>query len=97
MQGQKLISDPLVKFLPQRSILPESPHSLEKRVHHELVRSNTPKFESVIIHRIQNGICLEGCIDSLADSIKACRIAKTVKGVNKVLNHLMVKKETCNS
>jgi osmotically-inducible protein OsmY len=91
MQGQKLISNPILNLLPQRSILPETPHSMERRVHHELLVKNPLKFSSVVVHRIRNGVCLEGYLCSDSDSTDACHIARKVRGVNKVLNHLVVK------
>ena len=92
MQGQEKIRDPERKTSTQRSVKPESPHSIERRVHHELLNSDSLKFSSVIIHRIQGGVCLEGYLTDDSDSDNACHIAKQVRGVNKVLNHLVINK-----
>ena len=90
MQGHKLIENPLVHLLPKRTIDPETPHSLERQVHHELLLKNPSTFASVVVHRIANGVCLEGYLPSANDCSDACLTARTVKGVNKVVNHLVV-------
>ena len=43
-----------------------------------------------MIRRIPNGVCLEGVLESETDH-DICNLARSVAGVDEVLNHLVVR------
>jgi hypothetical protein len=53
------------------------------------------RFSTLVIRRIPNGVCLEGVLESSAN-LDICGLARSVAGVNEVLNHLVVR-QRCGS
>ncbi|MCA9068283.1 MAG: BON domain-containing protein [Planctomycetaceae bacterium] len=68
----------------------ESNHSLETRVRHDLMAHPEMEFSSLVVHRIPDGVCLEGVVSTSADRVDVCQLVKEVAGVNSVLNHLVI-------
>jgi hypothetical protein len=68
----------------------DAPHGLEKAVHRRLRAQPGLRFASLVIRRIPNGVCLEGVLESDADQ-DVCNLARSVAGVDEVLNHLVVR------
>lgn len=72
------------------SLLTEN-HSLETRVRHDLMAHPELEFSSLVVHRIPDGVCLEGVVSTTADRHGVCQMVKEVAGVNAVLNHLVMR------
>ena len=68
----------------------QSPHQIELEVQRELLSQPSLHFASLVVRRINNGVCLQGVLQADADSADVCRIAQRVSGVRQVLNHLVV-------
>jgi len=68
----------------------QSPHRVELEVQRELLAQPSLHFASLVVRRINNGVCLQGVLEADADSADVCRIAQRVSGVRQVLNHLVV-------
>lgn len=67
------------------------PHGVEQAVQRQLLGHPDLKFSSLVIRRIRDGVCLEGFVEGSDGLSDACRLARTVDGVNQVLNHLVVR------
>jgi len=68
-----------------------SPHRLEHAVQRRLLSHPELRFSSLVIRRIPNGVCLEGVVESSGD-LDVGNLARTVAGVDEVLNHLVVRR-----
>ncbi len=68
----------------------DAPHGLEQAVHRRLRSQPGLKIASLVIRRIPNGVCLEGVLEGDPEQ-DVCNLAKTVAGVDEVLNHLVVR------
>jgi hypothetical protein len=68
----------------------DAPHGLEQAVHRRLRAQPGLRIASLVIRRIPNGVCLEGVLESDADQ-DVCNLARSVAGVDEVLNHLVVR------
>jgi hypothetical protein len=68
----------------------EAPHRLEQAVQRHLLSQPQLQFSSLVIRRIPNGVCLEGVLENNAN-LDVCGLARSVAGVNEVLNHLVVR------
>jgi len=71
----------------------DAPHGLEHAVHRRLRAQPGLEIASLVIRRIPNGVCLEGVLEG--DSVQdVCNLARSVAGVDEVLNHLVVRQRT---
>jgi osmotically-inducible protein OsmY len=71
-----------------------SPHQIEEDVQRELLGHGGLHFSSLVVRRVPNGVCLEGVLetdDASEASSSVCGLARRVAGVQKVLNHLLVR------
>jgi hypothetical protein len=68
----------------------EAPHGLEQAVHRRLCSQPGLSISSLVIRRIPNGVCLEGVLESDADQ-DVCHLARSIAGVDEVLNHLVIR------
>jgi hypothetical protein len=65
------------------------PHTTELNVRRTLISECDCKFHSLVVHRMRDGICLQGVVDGTpADADEICRIAATVSGLGNVINRL---------
>ncbi|MCH2204125.1 MAG: hypothetical protein MK102_19340 [Fuerstiella sp.] len=64
-------------------------HTVEINVRRELLSHPTLQFASLVIRRIDDGVCLEGVLDTNGDTADVCTLARKVAGVEQVLNHLV--------
>jgi hypothetical protein len=96
--------DPLEEDTPRGSRNPSeetsrchvaAPHRLEQTVQRYLLSHPDLRFSTLVIRRIPNGVCLEGVLESSAN-LDICGLARSVAGVNEVLNHLVVR-QRCGS
>ena len=67
-----------------------APHGLEEAVHRRLRSQPGLRIASLVIRRIPNGVCLEGVLENDADQ-DVCNLARSVAGVDEVLNHLVIR------
>lgn len=72
-----------------------APHRLEQAVQRHLLSHSELRFSTLVIRRIPNGVCLEGVLEDSAN-VDICNLARSVAGVNEVLNHLVVR-QRCGS
>jgi osmotically-inducible protein OsmY len=73
----------------------EAPHRLEHAVKRHLLSHPELRFSTLVIRRIPNGVCLEGVLEHSAN-LDICDLARSIAGVNEVLNHLVVR-QRCDS
>ena len=69
----------------------EQPHSLEHAVRNVLMQHPEFGFSSLTVHRIQNGVCLEGVVDVGPDAPDLRDIVASVLDVETVVNRLVVR------
>ncbi len=69
----------------------DPPHRIEFEVHSRLTSLSGVNFSSLVIRRIKNGVCLEGVVEPGGNDMDVCDVARTVAGVDNVLNHLVVR------
>ena len=74
----------------------ERPHSVEHAVQRQLLGHPGLKFSSLVIRRVRDGVCLEGFVEATDGLSDVCQLARTVDGVNQVLNHLVVRQSVKN-
>lgn len=67
-----------------------SPHQIEQDVQRELLSEPNLRFSSLVVRRINNGVCLQGVLEAGAGCPDVCSVAQRVSGVRQVLNHLVV-------
>ena len=67
-----------------------SPHHVEQEVQRELLSDPRLKFASLVIRRLDNGVCLQGVLEAGEDAPDVCSVAQRVAGVEHVLNRLVV-------
>ena len=68
------------------------PHRLEQEVQRKLLAHPRLKFSSLVIRRIENGVCLEGVLEADDDAPDVIGLAQKVAGVEEVLNHLVIRR-----
>jgi osmotically-inducible protein OsmY len=69
---------------------PPTPHRVEQEVQRELLAQPTLRFASLVVRRIDNGVCLQGVVEADEEHPDVCRIAQRIAGVQNVLNRLVV-------
>lgn len=72
----------------------EQRHQVERTVRRELLAHPQLCFSSLVIRRLRDGICLEGVLEADDEVPDVCRLAQQVAGVERVLNHLVVRRPT---
>lgn len=68
------------------------PHGIERDVQRELLAEPRLHFSSLVIHRVQNGVCIEGVVEADDGSPDISRVVKRVAGVDQVINRLLITK-----
>ncbi len=73
----------------------EPPHALECKAQRALLDLKNISFDSLQVHRMENGICLTGIVSvkNTRDMPPIERIVRLACGINHVLNHLVVRVE----
>jgi hypothetical protein len=69
-------------------------HSFEARIRHDLMARPELEFSSLVVHRIPDGICLEGVVTTTTEGADLCQMVREVAGVNAVINHLVMCPQT---
>ena len=67
-------------------------HHVEQAVQRELMAHPQLHFKTLVVRRTQNGVCLEGILEADENCPDVGNIAKTIAGVEEVINRLMVKR-----
>lgn len=68
------------------------PHVTELQVQRQLLAHEEWSFQSLVVHRMRDGICLQGVVqgDEGTDTAEICDLARKVAGVSNVINHLVL-------
>lgn len=77
------------------SVVPE-PHSLERSIQRELLNHPDIHFSSLVVRRFRDGICLQGVIEVECDLPDVEGLTRELSGVNRVMNHLVVRRQSSN-
>lgn len=72
------------------ALLEGAAHRVEQDVQRELLAHPRLRFSSLVVRRIDDGVCLQGVMESDDESPDVCSIAQRVAGVRQVLNRLVV-------
>lgn len=67
------------------------PHRLEQDVRNQLMSEPGLNFSSLVVRRIENGLCLEGVLETSDSRMDVERMVKRIAGVQNVLNCLVVR------
>ena len=67
-------------------------HVIELAVQRELLARKKWSFHSLVVHRMRDGICLQGVVQGGKDTDtgEICDLAREVAGVTNVINHLVL-------
>lgn len=68
-----------------------SPHSIEHEVQRRLLAAPNLNFSSLVVRRVENGVCLEGVLETGSRAAEAEELARQISSVQRVLNHLVVR------
>jgi hypothetical protein len=68
------------------------PHLVESEVRRALVARPELHFKSLVVRRVNNGVCLEGVLEADDSAPDVDELAREVAGVECVLNRLLVHK-----
>ena len=77
-------------LLDSPAVLAPSPHEVEYEVLRRLQSHPDLKFSRLHVHRCQQGICLEGFLESNEYEIDLCDVVRSVEGVTGVLNRVVL-------
>ena len=67
-----------------------SPHEVEYEVQRRLQSHPDLKFSRLHVHRCEQGICLEGFLESNEYEIDLCDVVLSIEGVTGVLNRVVL-------
>ena len=68
-----------------------SSHALERDVRRALTSEPGLTFSSLVVHRVRDGVCLTGVIESMSEDTDVCSLARQAGGINEVINRLRVR------
>ncbi|MSR57256.1 MAG: BON domain-containing protein [Planctomycetaceae bacterium] len=68
----------------------ETPHRIEQDVRRVLLSQPSLHFSSLVVRRIDDGVCLQGVLEADDEAPDVCGIAQRVEGVRQVLNRLLI-------
>ena len=72
------------------AVLDDPAHHIEQEVRRRLMATPRLKIDSLVVRRIDQGICLQGVVETLEANHDICSLVRTVDGVNRVINRLLV-------
>ncbi|MEX0726895.1 MAG: BON domain-containing protein [Planctomycetaceae bacterium] len=78
------------EFAVHERCAPPAPHFLECEVQRRLLSEPNYQFPSLVIRRVNNGICLEGVLITDNDAPDVTDLLRDICGVNDVVNRLVV-------
>lgn len=68
------------------------PHRLEQDVRNRLMSESNLNFTSLVVRRIDDGVCLEGVLETDDDSTDIEHLVRRVAGVQRVINCVLVRR-----
>lgn len=68
-------------------------HHVENTVRNMLLRIPHVTFSNLVIHRVPEGVCLEGRMHADAETPDICLLLRGVEGIDRVVNRLSVEHE----
>lgn len=71
------------------SPVPPSRHRLEFDVQHQLLTAPGLEFDSLVVRRVPDGVCLEGVLKSTGEGCELADLARKVTGVTRVLDRVV--------
>lgn len=77
-------------YPPQYAFEALEPHRIEQEVQRELLAEPQFRFASLVVRRINDGVCLQGVLETDDNSPDVCSVAQRVAGVQQVLNRLLI-------
>jgi osmotically-inducible protein OsmY len=86
------VSPAAVRFDSPRPATDSQIERLAQDVRRELLNRPGLQFSSLVVRRVQNGVCLEGVLEANKANEDVCGLARSVAGVDRVLNHLVVRR-----
>ena len=78
------------KGLSTPTLYQDSPHSVEERVQRLLLSDSRFHFSTLVVHRIADGVCVQGVVETEKDCEQLCSVIQSVPGVRRVLNQLVI-------
>ena len=73
------------------AVVPE-PHALERAIQQELLNQSDVRFSSLVVRRFRDGVCLQGVIEVENDVPDVERLTRELSGLDRVMNHLVVRR-----
>lgn len=67
----------------------EEPHSVECEVRRRLLADTSCEIQSLVVHRIPDGVCIEGVVESTTPMEEITAALESVAGVDRVMNRLV--------
>lgn len=68
------------------------PHQVEYDVRRRLLSHPRLRFDTLVVRRIADGVCLQGVLETDSDMTDVERAVAAVKGVHRVMNRLVSKR-----
>ena len=72
-------------------------HLIEQEVRRELLAHEEWQFHSLVVHRMPDGVCLQGVLecDDPATIDEIVKVTRQIPGVSKVINQIVFQKCRC--
>ena len=77
----------------EHQIRNDRPHELECRIQRSLQAHPGLRFARLTVHQCQQGVCLEGLLESNEDGLDLCDLVNEIAGVH-ALNHVVMRPVT---
>lgn len=84
------VVESFAEHLDSPAVLVPSPHEIECEVQRLLQNHPALKFSRLHVHRCEQGICLEGFLESNEYEIDLCEVVLSIEGVTGVLNRVVL-------
>jgi len=68
----------------------QQPHAIETAVRNKLAGQKAIRVLKLAVHRVQDGVCLEGVMETDEDRQDVTEIVREIAGVDKVIDHLLI-------
>jgi hypothetical protein len=74
-------------------------HLIEQDVRRELMSHDDWQFHSLVVHRMPDGVCLQGVLecDDLSTIDDIVKVTQQIPGVSKVINQIVSQKKRCST
>jgi hypothetical protein len=68
----------------------DQPHAIEWAVRRELACQEGIHFRDLVVRRLQDGVCLEGVMETDDGGVDLADVVRKIAGVERVINHLLI-------